>query len=147
MTPIDDLHVGQWIAVVGEKKEEPDCNPFSLFRPSKRDMVTGQPLQIVALSLPFIAVTDGHRRFPLDVREVEVKKLHRKYVQSMKARQKDWEPEGFAVPEPEKAKEESTGKHGLCPMCGDRLIQRKSQGDWFLACRECGFEGTLPKDH
>jgi hypothetical protein len=147
MTPVDDLQVGQWIAIVGAKDAEPEFSLFGMCRPKSRDVVTGQPLKIVAMSLPFVAVTDGYRRFPIDVREIQVKKLDPKYVKAMKAKQSEWEPDGFAVPEPEKPKSESTGRHGLCPMCGDRLIQRKSDGDWFLACRQCGFQGTLPKDH
>ena len=147
MTPVDDLRVGQWIAVVDQKKDEGEQGFFWMTRSRTKKLVTGQPLKIVAMSLPFIAVTDGFRRFPVDVREATVRKLDAKYVRAMKANQKDWELDAsFAVAEPGKPKGESKGRHGLCPMCGDRLIQRKSDGDWFLACRECGFEGTLPKD-
>lgn len=151
-TPIDDLHVGQWIAVVESAEHETDFNPFSMFAPTPRSKVTGQPLKIVAISLPFLAVSDGHRRFPIDVREVQVKKLHKKYVECLKARQAIEERPNsgptFAVAETEKAAEKKPeGKFGLCPVCGDRLIQRKSTGDWHLACRECGFEGGYGKDN
>lgn len=150
-TPVDDLAVGQWIAITDMQEEQPDWSPFAMFRPQPRH-VTGQPLKIVAMSLPFLAVTDGMRRFPIDVREVKVKKLEPRYVKAMKASQKDWEPErttrsAFTVAEPEKPKEKSKGMNGLCPVCESRLIQRKTDGEWFLACRECGFEGTLGKDH
>jgi hypothetical protein len=148
-TPVDDLQVGQWVAIVSSHEEEHDHSPWAMFRSRPKEQVTGQPLKIVAMSLPFLAVTDGYRRFPIDVREVQVKKLDPKYVKAMKAKQRDYEPVGnsFAVPEPDKPKAESSGKHGLCPMCQSRLIKRKTDGDWFLACRECGFQGTLPKDH
>lgn len=142
-TPIDDLHVGQWIAVVGDKVE-PEPNMFGYAY--RRDVVSGQPLQIIAISLPFLAVTNGHMRFAIDVREFDVKLLHRKYVEMMKGHWIDEEHsrEGVAEkpkPEPTKSTE------GMCPVCGDRLIRRLGDDRcWHLFCRECGFQGSRGKD-
>lgn len=143
MTPIDDLHVGQWIAIV-EDKVEPKIGIFGYAH--QRNVVSGQPLQIIAISLPFLAVTDGQMRFAIDVREMAVKKLHRKYVEVMKGRWIDEEHSREGVAEIHESRP-NTSTEGMCPYCGDRLIQRLGEDRaWYLFCRECGFQGSRGKD-
>lgn len=147
MTPVDDLHVNQWVTIVDQREEEP--SPFDFFGSSRRNLVSGQPLQIVAISLPFIAVTDGMRRLPIDVREVNLRVLHKKYVESMRSSRIEQNTNQQCVaPEPAKENTGPVGIFGQCPVCGDRLVKRIREGsrEWILAYRQCGFEGNFGKD-
>lgn len=159
MTPEDDLKVGQWIAIVTEivadTSEGPEWSPFGWgHSPRRESNVDGRPLRILAISLPFIAVTDGMNRFPIDVRESKVTKLSSSYVKAMARQQLPRHQQGRSICEtlsanrfvisepPERISEEKPER--ACPLCGDRLIERHREKVWFLACRLCGFEGGPP---
>lgn len=159
MTPVDDLHVGQWIAVVGHVEQEEADDPWSqMFGGRRKAIFDGKPLKILAISLPFICVTDGYNRAGLDMREVRVKKLSKSYVEAMSLRSQVRErvsdvERRFGVtlpvtqdvdPAVKQQKEEPKSTEGMCPICGHKLISRKYEGDsaWVFACKECGFEGT-----
>lgn len=160
-TPIDDLKVGMWIAVSHTEESGGDMmSPFSMFRSNRGVQIDGRPLQIQAISLPFIAVTDGVNRMPLDIRTVEVQKLDKAYVKLLRQnerRQRETQtqthgrgqPTGIdywvADNQPEQ-KEPEKRRDRCCPLCGNWLIERliNETSDWVLACRECGFTGTIP---
>lgn len=162
-TPEDDLRVGQWVAihhdVPKDNGREEDSPFFFGYRQPQQSSVDGKPLKILALSLPFVAVTDGEQRFPVDVRETKLIKLSPKYVKMMNRRAVRHQPlasdpfrgalDGagrYAISEPAKAakaaKDETPER--ACPLCRSRLIERLRDGRWFLACRQCGFEGGPP---
>jgi hypothetical protein len=91
MTAVDDLKVGMFVAIVGDYEpkgwREPEMSPFFSMcygEPTKpKPRATGQPLQIVAISLPFLAVTDGEKKYPIDVRECQLQRLSPAYVRAM----------------------------------------------------------------
>lgn len=144
MTPPDDLKVGMMVAVVNRKTDEEPDFPWGLSR-RKKDSFTGIPLEIKAISLPFICVTDGEDTHGLDMREWDVKKLGPRYVKMMT------KIEGEAAPEftHEKKERERRRKRRRrdprdCPRCGDRLIQIMKIGNWTVVCKTCGYEGENP---
>lgn len=142
MTPVDDLHVNNWIAVCYDKRAEPDM-PF-WGQHSRQPSFTGQPLQIIAISLPFIAVRDGRRRFSIDIRDFGVRKLHPTYVRQMKGSYEDHDDGVCGISESGKEDVvlDEGSIRGLCPMCGEKLRERRlATGVWVFICDECGFEG------
>ena len=164
MTAVDDLHVNNWIAVT---TWAPECG-ISLFgTPIERSRpVDGQPLQIRAISLPFICVSDGFKRWSLDMRTCEVRKLHPKYVKMMKKQSTNRQGGGYqtrdgipvvsldewagnAVPDDTPTnKSRAEPFKRACPICGGPLVERLVAEDrtWVLFCNECQFRGNIPRD-
>lgn len=134
MTAIDDLKVGMWIAVTKLAEDQCEVTMWGGRRPITYG---GEPLRVLSLSLPFICVTDGKRRFSLDARTVEVQKLNSRYVREML--QAD-----TPVERCKRKRKRSVRDPLLCPRCRcGRLIQRATSknGDvtWDWYCTECGF--------
>jgi len=138
MTPIDDLKVGDYVAVVNSKAP---CRTdfFGNDRPHEYD---GKPFRIQAISLPFLALEWGEHVLSLDVRAHEVQKVSWRYAKALT-------PNGSqeaVLTTPRKKKRRKRDK-SLCPRCGERLIQRLTTGVlmkniWVLVCSndDCGFE-------
>jgi len=132
MTPIDDLRVGQWIAVCSDRMTK-GRERYASF--------TGEPCEIVAISLPFIAVWIPRpgRGDTIDVRRYGVVRLDRKYVRVM-----------LQMPledSPKDEDHEEQEQESLCPICGHKLSQRMVAGDGdelALHCSECGFGWHMP---
>ena len=150
MTAIDDLHVGNWIAVTGDRDDTDTTSyPYPVYRPEPR--FTGEPVKILAISLPFLCIylPKCGMADTLDVRRVNVTKLHRTYVRRMleyptveaqEAGDVHWSDDQ-AKPLPG---QDSENKRP-CPMCGGPMIERSVAGDsrgWHLFCKECGFSGS-----
>jgi len=68
MTPIDDIRVGMWIAVCGNKHNSDACD------------FLGKPMEVLAVSLPWLCVT-GPRS--IDLRCWEVQRVTPQYVRAM----------------------------------------------------------------
>lgn len=128
MTAIDDLKVGMWIAVT--KLHYSQCEwghgPVAY---------GGEPLRILAISLPFLCVHDGEKVISLDCRIVEVQKLTPQYVRAMRQVQ---------VRPPQVRRKRRKRDPMLCPRCRcGRLIQRATtqSGEvvWDLYCTQCGY--------
>lgn len=131
MTSQDDLYVGQLVAVTGHR-ERFQSTPWSEpVERESRESVDGWPLRIIAISLPFICVDDGEDRFPLDLRQVMVQRVSKRYAEMVR--------EGVRGKLPE-----STSVQGDCPVCGGGLSHVMSESDmqWTYTCRECGFRGV-----
>jgi predicted RNA-binding Zn-ribbon protein involved in translation (DUF1610 family) len=124
MTTPDDLDRGMYIALTGDKGDE-EIDPF----------LDGEPLRVMAVSLPFIAVSDGDVTFAIDNRQVTYQKLTKEYVRAMRGgsyrRRECCPPSAVAAATPYD-----------CPRCGRRLRRRKTGSDpnWKLHCQDCGFE-------
>lgn len=151
-TPEDDLRVGQWVAIhhdVPKDDGREEASPFFFgYRQQPQSSVDGKPLKILALSLPFVAVTDGDERFPIDVRETKLITLSPKYVKAMNRQAirhsiQESASVKYSICEPRKKLKDETPERA-CPLCRSRLIERLRDSRWFLACRQCGFEGGPP---
>jgi hypothetical protein len=96
MTPADDLKPGMWVATVGkEQPEEEDSSQFGVFsfnpfggssHRAEKVRFSGVPMQILAVSLPFICVIGDSKQFAIDLRVVDVQRLNRQYVRAMLAK-------------------------------------------------------------
>jgi hypothetical protein len=142
MTPPDDLKPGMCVALVRIKEE--DAAPQSPFfflgeERSATKRLDGRPLEILAINLPFVAVTDGRRRFAIDLRQYDVQKLSRAYVQSF------WDDDAASTKpgrQRRKAKRNEKPDPSYCQRCGERLIQLLIPGaGWQIVCRQCGMNG------
>lgn len=148
----ENLHVGQWIAITDEhRRPQPDLSmPF--FFGGTPSRVDGKPLQIKAISFPFLCVSDGHHLFSIDTRAQNVITLHRSYVKLLKGRRQHSEDRDYAKWWTGEEKEnDDAPEPRCCPMCGERLVERlidsgTPEATWILACRSCGFQGTIPRD-
>lgn len=151
MTPLDDLKPGQWVAIFAVKERETTYDPFRGYRKehSRSYPVNGKPLKILAISLPFVCVTDGRARYSIDVRDCELKKLSPHYVRVLTETESEMDECGdsFFVREStpnkhRKRKRKKADTRGCCPNCGTRLRQRRVDiGTWSWVCNECGFIG------
>lgn len=105
-TRVDDLRVGMWVAVTATEEDVGPAMGFGTFgfgrgKPSLAPEVDGKPLKIVAMSLPFVCVTDGYHRHALDVRTVVFQKLSPRYVKSLLGRALYTDEHGmYAVADP-----------------------------------------------
>lgn len=154
-----------WIAIVDEVEEPSSFGSFdSYFSSPRRRLqgVNGKPLQVVAMSFPFIAVTDGVKRVALDYRRYELRKLDRKYVEAMRGRSVDTRtyedpsnylveepgiarPDGIITPSGKRRRKKKEDRRGHCPRCGNRMVELLVDvGTWVLKCKECGFQGGNP---
>lgn len=132
----DDLRAGQYVAIA--RSRETVYGPFGSMEVDGR-MVTGIPLKVLAVSLPFLAVTDGTRRYSLDIREVELTRLTSRYVKQLTG---VWK----GVRSMKQRRTPAVAGSRKCPSCGDRLIERLvEEGTWIFSCRRCGFTGGPPK--
>jgi len=147
----EDLHVNMWVAVTQYQTECATSffgTPMDVERPCD-----GKPWQIKAVSLPFICVSDGHTRRSLDVRTVRLTRLHKRYVRMLReqaAQQTLAQRHGQYVHQVDDVEEceDEEPDLGCCPVCGETLVERLDNRTrkWFLACKECGFQGTIPED-
>lgn len=119
MTPIDDINVGDTIAVVGCKMQH------------RLKDFTGIPHTVIAISLPFLALDDGGIVRTLDVRVWEVKKVGRHYVEVMN---------GGDGERQRRVKKEKPDPMS-CRNCGDRFCERLFGRTWRWWCRTCHTEG------
>lgn len=145
----EGLHVHNWIAVVAHREEpQQSAGPFGFALPTIS--FSGQPLKILAMSYPFLSVTDGRVRYALDVREWGVRKLSDSYVKKMAGRFSSQHDGQMGLCEVDSSfgssKKVMENPIGRCPLCGEKLHdkQRAGEGFWFKACGNCGFEGGMP---
>src|SRR5688572_19986213 len=122
MTPVDDLKDGMFVAICGHKIRESEYRSPFLFEwtgpvvePRQPDF-DGRPLEILAVCLPFLCVTDGKKRFAIDVRKWDVQRISRRYAEQMQAS----ETEG-AKRFKKRPKKKEKPDPGTCPRCGGRL--------------------------
>ena len=123
MTPVDDLNVGDTVAVINNKYHHRKCGDFS-----------GRPWVVVAISLPFLALHDGAEVQSLDVRAWDVKKVSTQYAQAMTGTL-----ETVVVP--------AVIDPYTCLQCGDRYCERmytvKKKNQWRWWCRTCHHDGGI----
>ena len=141
---IDDLRVGQWIAVEHDltADDRADFNPFIPVRPPV-SRVDGMPLKIVSISLPFIVVTDKETRWIIDTREVVLCRVSKHFVKSMMSTERTWTShDSYRISDKRTAESVPEAKpERVCPVCGERLHELYRDGVWLLACGQCGFAG------
>lgn len=133
MTPIDDIRIGNHIALVDYRG--PDrCNRGGQPKPMRFD---GDPLEVVAISLPFLAVVNGPHLLTIDTRMYDVQKLKPHYVRTVHR---------FVDSMP--SEEEIEARHPdprRCVRCGERLRHRndkQTKFEWRLICPNCGNDQT-----
>jgi hypothetical protein len=84
-TRADDLKPGMYVAII--YRAQPDTEPYTnMFGQTVRPTVysyDGQPLKILAVSLPFVCVQYEGKQFALDIREIAVQRLTPQYVKAM----------------------------------------------------------------
>lgn len=136
-TPIDDLSEGKYIAIVGfvHRKFRDEIGEI------EEPRWDGTPLKILSISLPFLAVWDGERRFALDMREIDVQVVSKKYAESLLYGCEKTTTSKKPLDEPD-ARD--------CPRCRERLRQKLITHDsgltqglriWHMHCASCGFDG------
>lgn len=135
MTHPEDLRPGQYVALVGCKRDQQVVTKRGGLWIEACDVkFDGMPLKIVSISLPFICVDhpDGDR-IGLDIRDWDFKRLSRHYARSMLA------APTYAT---QLVKTNAPGP-GHCQRCGSKLIQRRvGDGQWATICPEC--DGQKP---
>lgn len=157
MTKVDDLSPKDWIAITAAHiPEEPGYDGMAFFMPrGRRPMrMTGAPLFVVAINLPFICVKDGSDKvFAIDVRVCEFQRLDAKYVGAMVGRE-------LEKPKSKKRrKAEAELERQFCPRCKQRMVERlhvpkkppttgteishdmKLPTLWYYFCKNCGWGG------
>ena len=138
-TPTDDLQPGDFVAVVEDTGIGVEYQDSYSPKPVIDPIYDGIPLEIIAISLPFLCVSNGRRRFGLDIRRYHVKKVNNRYAKEMQdarspgRKQRKFREEGQIVFE-----EDTTG---CCPRCHVKMIQTVVKGEWVYLCKHCHFNG------
>lgn len=142
---VDDLAVGQWVAIEAELTDEHplDSNPFWFASHRRESKVDGMPLRILAISLPFVCVTNGKYRFVLDAREVVFCRLCPKFVKTLTVTPRSYNGDRYVIHDDQQRSKlrPQEKSERACPVCSEKLIERYTAGVWILACRQCGFSG------
>lgn len=101
--------------------------------------VNGAPLEIVSISLPFIAViTPVGELCSIDTRLCELIPASRQYVRAFEDYLSEMESAQIAESAPQPSR--------LCPMCGSSLCEKRvGIGSWALHCNQCGFTGQVAR--
>lgn len=132
MTPIDSLKIGDWIAICSEKcgneyRESP-LNPDRIF--------SGQPVKLLAISLPFLAVwvPKLESADTIDVRRHGVVRLSKRFVTKLTTlRTVDFNRTS-----------EEVQCRSSCPSCGCVPLQETitpNGNETHYFCAACGFTG------
>lgn len=139
MTHLDDLDPGDFIAVICDTAWRDNYNDgyTSLF-PKEAPKYNGVPLEICAISLPFICVTDGNRRFAIDTRRYQVTKVSDKYQREMQSATVIGRRQSKRLSKAERLRREEDLR-GCCPRCHARMNQSLIRGQWVWFCKECQF--------
>jgi hypothetical protein len=151
MTPVDDLKPKDWVAVTKLDRPEPEGGGYGYFgdmfggRPKRPVTYEGQPLEIQAISLPFISVCDGKQVFAIDVRETQVQRLSRQYVQAM-TRPVQQVCSDQQRKRRRKRAEKPSGVY--CAHCGcgkfrEIGVANGSNLVWQRVCSRCGSAGDM----
>jgi hypothetical protein len=91
-TPADDLKPGMYVAIVDSESNHNEPEPTGMFSfpfgfssatSSLAVSYNGKPLEVLAVSLPFVCVREGSKRFALDLRETRVQRLSTQFVNAM----------------------------------------------------------------
>ena len=136
----DDFKVGRWYAIESENAMpyQEEMSPFGVVRRAS-SCVDGMPFVITAISLPFLAVSDGRRSYSLDSREYKLIRLSPQYVRELRRYKGAQRHSGEVV-------QEAVPMEGHCPLCTARIRQMYGgESIWRLACPECKFVGEVPK--
>ena len=133
MTPIDDLSVGDFVAIT---KEHAECDCMEC----RNIRYDGNPLLIQAISLPFMLVYDGKGMESIDLRYFEVVKLDKKYVNKLIKHTRD--TLGIAVGRMISSISKELQHTGKCPRCGTQMERAEAaENIKIIACNNCGFCG------
>lgn len=139
----ENLHVGNWVTPVEVVEYEQPMHPMhpgaAPPEPEEywsRRTANGMPLQIKAMSWPWLVVCDGERRWAIDSRNVKLVKLNRAYVREAKLIETEeiqWEEE------PASAIEDPGGRCPRCHYPGQPRQVMTIGGGWHLECPNCGL--------
>lgn len=133
-TPVDSLKIGDWVAVVRYKQARSKHTPWGSW--DVEPSYDGRPGQVVAISLPFVALTDGARVGTIDVRDIDLQRVTEQYAKAVLS--------SGAVPVKVRRRRRGKPDPSLCPRCGDRLQQFMSKRTEFkfrVRCPSCGWDG------
>lgn len=133
----ENLHVGEWVVAteVVEYEAQFDGPPEPYWT---RRTVGGYPVQILAMSFPWMVVWDGQQRHTVDSRDVNFAKVSRAYVrQAMTAVR---EEQQFATEDPRRPDRDQE----VCPRCKypgrPRTLMTVGAAGWYLECPNCGYK-------
>lgn len=133
----NQFKVNQWIAI-DEYVGEDIVTPWGQVVKPQFD---GTPLQVLAVSMPFLCVTDGKGVFSIDSREYGFSILKTPYVKRMTSHLSNKPPKIKLPGQPRKKRKKDPRD---CPRCGSRRVERLSApGKWIPFCPECGLGGDF----
>lgn len=128
MTPIDDLNVGDFVAVVGCKRL-----PVNAWGQPIEGEYHGKPYRILEICLPFLCVAEGEHVTTIDVRQWEVQRVSKRYAKLMES----------VGPRSRRQRKKDKPDPRNCPRCGCRMRQEHLNDNWRLICPECKWDGGL----
>lgn len=132
---VENIKRGEWLAITASR--EGAVNPSGEAFTVEDRLVTGLPLQVLAISPPFVACRspDGAHFTAIDARDCSFSRVAPEYVEAFQRLSVRQQESADGQPEPEQPTSLLA-----CPACGHRLAKRRiSSGRWEFMCRECGF--------
>ena len=145
--PVQNIRPGMYVAVHRSVYDDADdatqWTPFGPQTVRRENIYTGTPLKVLAVSPPFVCVTDGTERKALDTRQVGLIKLRRSYVKAF-----------YGEEAKNQCREQRRGVEmpGRCPKCGSTFvvsaIERCSEGHRhrLAICMRCQWVDDLGYD-
>ena len=137
---IDDIKTGQYIIITGPANESRhECPPWPHVheKPDKVLNLCGTPLEVVAINLPFVAVSiDDDPSFVIDARKYKFARANHRYVKAFGwSMYQQFENHHRAILP--SATTQATVR-ACCPGCGGKMVERRiGESKWAFRCREC----------
>lgn len=144
----DNLKKGQYIVITGYKEDEvpkpyQEADLFTGRQPPSKRSFNGWPRRILHIEFPFCIVADDNGIGTIDLREVYVKVVSRRYVEY--ASQHRRRKRGGAVADmtliPVRKRKEKPDPDA-CPRCGTkmRLVKKMKREGWYRHCPQCDLD-------
>lgn len=147
MTHVEDIEVGDYIAIVSDRTSAQNMEGNFLVGQMCQNF-DGRPLRVIAVCLPFLCLDSSQGS--VDVRRFGVQKLTKEYVRAWKRSHDNKITFGAeARRKSRKKKQAPDGK--FCPRCGGPMVERlilgkegivlgKSNSVWRIICTSCGHD-------
>ncbi len=148
---VENLKPGHFVVVIGfsDDSTEVAYNPaWGEYEPVRRRKLDGRPFRIIHIEPPFLIVADGKNRRTIDIRDVFVRKVSRRYVEVLHDRTTSSGREAKKISNDliiSGKKLNSKPDPDGCPNCGRRMSLVRKQGriGWYKHCSDCDMDFGL----
>jgi len=156
----DIIKEGHWVVAIRDFdhdwEDDPDDDEpqmvWGMFGPQRADSRTaksydGVPFKVLAMSYPFLAVTEGKDRYSIDYRRFDLQIVSEKYAQAVHTlKAKDFQKAISSKKDQKKLEKiQKEEDEQTCKRCGTKMMSQRlikpGSGEWAYYCPNCDGMG------